>query len=94
MEELKGDIQQIIWKFKNNIKPIETVKNVVVFMAKVSLLTEKFVNDSKFPSSDKSLRNELRPGWSSDIDQNALRKLVECKQCKSIWESVINLITS
>ena len=33
----------------------------------------------KFNSDDISLRDEPRPGCSSDLDQNALRKLGECR---------------
>ena len=38
---------------------------------------------SKFHSDNTSWRNEPRPGRSSDLDQDTLRELVECNQCKS-----------
>ena len=41
---------------------------------------------SKFHSGNMSLRDEPRPGHSSDLDQDALRELVKCNPHKSILE--------
>ena len=61
-----------------------------MFMAKGSLLTTK----SKTGFQSFVLRNEPRPGCSSDLDQDALRELVEYNLHKSRWESALDLNTS
>ena len=38
-----------------------------------------------------SLRDELRPGYSSELNWDSLNELVECNQFKSIQELVLDL---
>ena len=59
MEELKVHIQHaILWEFKNYKNDIDTVKYILIFMAKVSLLAAKFKTDLfKFRCGDTSLRD-------------------------------------
>ena len=37
----------------------------------------------KFRSGNTSLKDELRPGCSSDFDAEALKSLVQCNACQS-----------
>ena len=41
-----------------------------------------------------TLRIEPKPGYSLDLDQDALRKLVECNPCNSTQELTLDLNTS
>ena len=40
-----------------------------------------------------SLRDELRPKHSSNLDQDALKELVECNPCKRFWEFALDFNT-
>ena len=48
----------------------------------------------KFRSGDTSLKDEPRPGRSSDFDTEALKSLVECNACQSTRELADKLNTS
>ena len=76
MKEVKVHIWHVmLWEFKNNNNTTETVKKVC------SVYGQHVITDCKvpnwFPSSDTSLTDEPKPEHS-DIDQAALRELVEC----------------
>ena len=66
------------------------LRKFVMFIAKVSILTTK----SETGSENMSLRDELRPGHSSDLNQDALKELVECNSGKSTQKLVLDLNTS
>ena len=61
-----------------------------------SIITDCQVQNwfSKFHFGDISLKEEPRLGHSSDLDQNALRELVECNPHKRTWELALDLNTS
>ena len=66
-----------------------------VFMAKVILLTAKSKTDfQSFFSDDMLLIDKPRLGWLSNLDQDALRKLVDCNLLKRIQELGLDLNTS
>ena len=47
----------------------------------------------KFLSGDSSLKDEPRPGRSSDFDTEALKSLVECNACQNTRELADKLNT-
>ena len=66
---------------KNNKNDAETVERISCVFG------QGVINDSpgrnwfsKFCSGDTQLRNEPRPRCSSELDQNALRELIECNR--------------
>ena len=66
-----------------------------MYMAKLSLLnTKSETGFQKFHFGNTSPRDEPRPGCSSDRNQNALRKLVECNVHKSTQKLALCLSTS
>ena len=67
----------------------------LIFMAKLALRTTKSETSfSKFPSGDTSLRNKRRPGRYSDLDEDALKEMVERSPRKSTRELALDLSTS
>ena len=69
----------MLWKLKNNKNATETVKKISS-VYKQDVITDHQVWNwfPKFCSGDMSLKDEHRPGCSPDLNQDALRKLVEC----------------
>ena len=63
-------IQYVMWQFKNYKNAVETAKKISSVYGQ-DVITDCQVCNwfSKFPSSDTSMRHELRPGCSSDLDQ-------------------------
>ena len=86
MDKLKVHIWHLMfWEFKNK----KQLRKFVVF------ITAKFETVfSKFRSDDSSLRDEPSSGPSSDLDQDALRELVECNSHKNTREFALDLNTS
>ena len=96
MEDLKVHIRHVmLWEFKNNKNATETAKKICSVYGQ-GVITDRQVRNwfSKFRSGDTSLRDEPRPGRSSDLDQDALRELVECNPRKSTRELALDLNTS
>ena len=62
----------------------------------LGVITDRQVRNrfSKFCFAERSLRGEARSGRSSDFNQNALRKLVECNPHKNTRELALDLNTS
>ena len=89
MKELKVHIQDIMWELMNYKNATETAKKISRVHG-LSVITDHQVRNwfSKFHSGDTLLRDETRLGCSSNLDQDALRKFVECNPHKS------NIITS
>ena len=76
MEQLKVHIRYVmLWGLKITQTLQKQQKITLVFITKVSLLTDKF---------------EPGPGRSLDLDQDALRELVEGNPRKSTKESVLD----
>ena len=96
MEELKVNIWRVMmWECKNNKNTTETAKKIWSVYDKGVIIDHQVENwFSKFHSGNTSLRNEPRPGHSSDLNQNALRKLVECIPHKSMQEIALDHYTS
>ena len=91
MKELEVHFWHVIlWQFKNNKNIIETAKKICVYDQGVIIEHQVQNRFSKFHSDNTSLKNELWPGRSSDLDQYALRKLVECNLHRSTWEFVLD----
>ena len=61
--------------FKNNKNTTETVKKISCAYGFTGHHVQIWF--SKFHSGEISLRDKLGPGCSSDLDQSALRELVE-----------------
>ena len=73
-----------MWEFMNNKNATETAKKINSVYDQDVITDHQVCNwFSKFHSGNKLLRDEPRPGCSSDIDQDALRELLECNQYKS-----------
>ena len=85
----------ILWEFKNNKNAIETAKKICSVCAR-KVITDCQVQNwfSKFHSGDTSLRHDPRPGRSSHLDPDALRKVTECNPHKSTQEFALDLNTS
>ena len=79
MKELKVHIPHVMWDFNNNKNATEIAKKICSVYGKRVIIDLQVRNwFSKFRFNDTSLRDEPSPGRSSDLDQNALRELVEC----------------
>ena len=73
----------MLWEFKNNKNTTETVKKSCNFYGQGVITDYKVQNwFLKFLSSNKSLRDGHRLECPSDLDQDALRELVECNPYK------------
>ena len=71
----------MLWKFKYNKTAAVTVKkNCRIYDQ--NIITYCQVRNW-FHSGDTSLKDELRAERSSDLDQDALRELVECSSSQS-----------
>ena len=95
-KELKVHVRHaMLCEFKNNKNATETAKKISSFHGQ-SLITNNQVRSwfSKFRSSDMPLRNQPRSRRSSDFNQHALRKLVECYSRKNTWELALDFNTS
>ena len=79
--------------FKNNKNATEAVKKISSVYGQ-SIITDHQKWFAKFHSSDTSLTDQPRPGHLSDLDQDALRELVECNLCKITQELAVDLNTS
>ena len=90
MEELKVHIQHVLWEFKNNKNTIETAKKISSVYGQGLLLIVK----SMFCSNNISLRDEPRSGCLSDLNQDALRELLECNPHESTQELSLDCNTS
>ena len=72
-------------EFKNDKNVTETAKKLYrIYGEGVIIDLHGRFWFSKFRSRDTPMRNEPRQGHSSDLDQDALRELVECNPGKSI----------
>ena len=70
MEKVKVYIQYVmLWEFKIYKNPTETVKNISCVYGQ-GVITDRQVRDwfTKFHSGDMSLRNEPRPGRSTNLN--------------------------
>ena len=77
MKELKVYIWHVIlWEFKNTTETVKKISNIYG----QGVITNHQVWNwfSKFCSGNTLLKNEPRSRCSSDLDQEALRELVEC----------------
>ena len=85
MEELKVHIWNVIlFEFKNYKNVKETAKKIC---GQVCITEHRVWNwFSKFHSDNTSLRSKLRSRCSSNLNQDALRELVECNLHKNTWE--------
>ena len=81
----------MLWEFKNN----KNIAKKICSVCTQGVITDHQVRNwfSKFHSGDTALRDKLKPGCSLDLDQEALRDLVECNPLKSTQELVLNLNT-
>ena len=72
---------------KNKKIAMETNEIFLLLMTKMSLLAAKYKTDFLgFNSGNILLRDEPRPGRSSDLSQDLIRELVECNQLKRTRE--------
>ena len=85
----------MLWEFTNSKNITGAGKKICCVCGQV-VITEREVWNwfSKFCSGNTSLRDERWSGCSSDLDQDALRELVECNLFKSIWDLALDLKTS
>ena len=85
MEELKVHIVTL-WEFRNNKNAKEIAKKIC------SVITDHQIQNwfSKFHSGDMSLRDEPR----TDLNEDALKKWMECNPHKSTQELPLDLNTS
>ena len=96
MEELKVHIWHVmLWEFKNNKNAAETAKKISSVYGQ-SVIPDHQVQNwfLKIHSGDTSLTDESRPGHLSDLNQEALRELLQCNLSKRTWEIVIIIIMS
>ena len=70
MEKLKA----MLWQFKNNENTTETAEKI---SSVYGFITNCQIQNwfSKFRSGDMSLRDESRPGCSSDFDQDSFQRI-------------------
>ena len=93
--ELKVPIHHVMLsKFVNNQNTSEQL------LKKCSVYSQGVITDcqiwnwfSKFYASKMSLKDEHRPGYSSDFNQDDFRELMECNLGKSTQEVTLDLIT-
>ena len=85
----------MLWEFKNNKNATKTTKKIS------SVCSQDFITDRlvwnwflKFHFGDTSLRDEPRPGPSSNYDEDALRELEGCNPWKSTWELTVDFNNS
>ena len=95
MEELKVYIPPVMLEFKNN-KILQKQLRKFSSVYGQSVITNYQVRNcfSKFCSVDTSLKDDPRPGYSSDFDQDALTELMEYIPYKGPWEFVLGRNTS
>ena len=76
MDKLKVCIQHVmLWEFKNNKNTIETSEKICSVDSQGVITGSQVWNwFTKFNSDDTSLREESRPGRSSDLVRDALRE--------------------
>ena len=96
MDELKVHIRHVmLWEFKNKKNATETAKKICNVYGQ-DIITDRQVRNwfAKFRSGDMSLKDERRPGRSSDLDEDALRELLESNPRKSTRELALVLNAS
>ena len=81
----------MLWELKTNKNATETVKKMSSIYGQ-GVITDCQVRNL-FRFGETSMRDEHRPGRPSDLDQDALSKLVGCK-FKSSLELALDLNTS
>ena len=97
MEELKVHIWHVIlWEFKNNKNTTTETAKKICSVHGQGVITYCWVRNqfSKFPSGDTSWKMNPRRERLSDLNQDALKELVECNPQKSSQESVPDFNTS
>ena len=88
MEGLKVHISHVmLWEFKQGNNATETAEEICSVYGK-DIITDRAVRNwfVKFCSGDTSLKDEPRPGRSSDFDDDALKALLEYNPCQSTQE--------
>ena len=94
MEKLKVYIRPVtLWEFKNIKNATETAKKISCIYCQ-GVITVLWNWCSMFRSGDTSLRDELRLGRSSDLDQATLKELVEYNLRNNTWELVLDINVS
>ena len=85
----------MLWEFKNNKITRETAKKIFIVYGSGVITDHKIQNwFSKSHFDNMWLRDEPRPGCSSDLNQDPLREFMKCNPHKSTWEQVFDLDTS
>ena len=84
MEKQKMPIQHVtLYKFKNNENSTETAKKMCSVYGQVVITDQQIWNwFSKFCYCGMSLRDEHRPGCSSEFKQDVLKNIAGCSPHK------------
>ena len=85
----------MLWEFKQGNNAMETAEKICSVYGE-GTITDRAVQNwfVKFCSGDTSLKDEQRPGRSSDFDDDALKALVEYNPRQSTQELADKLNTS
>ena len=88
MEGLKVHIRHVmLWQFKQGNSDTETAEKIGSVYGEGTIIDRAVRNwFVKFCSGGTSLKDEPRPGRSSDFDANAFKSLVECNARQSTQE--------
>ena len=88
MEGLKVHIRRaMLREFKQGNNATETAEKICSVYGECTISDRAIQNwFVKFRSEDTSMKDEPRPGRSSDFDDDALKVLVECNPCQSTQE--------
>ena len=88
-------IQHItLCEFENNENATEIAKKICNIDGQGIIIDCQVRNwFSKFYSGKASLTDEPRPGFSSNLNKDALRELMDCNLCKSTQELALDLHT-